>query len=121
MNDKLTEQIAYHVLANLGILPSDFINISETKRINDKQFMLPDKISFETEDGALLQRNMFGCQVLVTDKREFKMLLADCTQEKDIPEYALIIQLKDAPAYGLYLIFNRLVERSSRSRGNDCC
>lgn len=110
MNDKLTEQIAYHVLANLGILPSDFINISETKRINDKQFMLPDKISFETEDGALLQRNMFGCQVLVTDKREFKMLLADCTQEKDIPEYALIIQLKDAPAYGLYLIFNRLVE-----------
>lgn len=110
MNEKLTEQIAYHVLANLGVLPSTFTNIDETKKVTDKQFMLPEKISFETEEGALLQKSIFGCQISVTDQKEFKMLLADCTQEKDVPEYALVIQLKDAPAFGVYLIFNQLVE-----------
>jgi hypothetical protein len=110
MNEKLTEHIAYHVLANLGVLPSTFTNIDETKRVNDKQFMLAEKISFETEEGQLLHKNIFGCQVLVADKKEFKMLLADCTQEKDVPEFALIAQLKDAPAFCVYLVFNQLVE-----------
>lgn len=110
MNEKLTEQIAYHVLANLGVLPSTFINVDQTQKLLDKQFFLQEKISFETEEGDLLQKNIYGCQVSVTNQKEFKMLLADCTQEKNVPEYALIIQLKDSPMFGVYLIFNRLVE-----------
>ena len=38
------------------------------------------------------------------------MLLADCSQEKNVPEFALTIQLKDAPTFGVYLIYNKLVE-----------
>lgn len=110
MNEHLTEAIAYHVLANIGALPSDFVNIEQTQLILDKQFILPEKASFETEDGSLLQKNIYGCQIKVTDTKEFKMLLADCSQEKNVPEFALIIQLKDAPLFGVYLIFNKLVD-----------
>jgi hypothetical protein len=110
MNEKLTEEIAYHVLANLGALPSEFVNLDQTRFILDKQFILPEKASFESEDGGLLQKNIYGCQVSVTDKKEFKMLLADCSQEKNVPEFALVIQLKDAPMFGIYLIYNKLVE-----------
>lgn len=110
MNSKLTEQIAYHVFANLGVLPSSFINPEQTKSVIDKQFLLPDKITFVTEEGDVLRKNVYGCQISVTDTKEFKMLLADCTQEKNVPEYCLLIQLKDAPAFGVYLVFNQLVD-----------
>jgi hypothetical protein len=110
MNEKLTEEIAYHVLANLGVLPSNFVDLNQTRFFLDKQFLLPDKTSFQSEDGEILQKNIYGCQISVTDKKEFKMLLADCSQEKIIPEFALIIQLKDAPVFGVYLIYNKLVE-----------
>lgn len=110
MNQKLTEQIAYHVLSNLGALPSAFVNQEQTKSILDKQFILPEKISFESEDGQVSHKHIYGCQVSVTGAKEFKLLLADCTQEKNVPEYCLVIQLKDAPAFGVYLIFNQLVE-----------
>lgn len=109
MNEKLTEQIVYHVLSNLGILPCNFINVDQTKCLIDNQFLLSEKITFQTDEGILLQKNIYGNQASVTDKKEFKMLLADCTQEKDIPEYALIVQLQDAPVFGVYLIFNQLV------------
>src|SRR5271165_958574 len=109
MNPKLTEQICHHILANLGILPSDFLNVAETKSLTDKSFLLPEKISFEIE-GRLVEKNIFGCQVSVTSQKEFKMLLADCTQEKDLPEYVLVAQLKDAPTFGVYLIFNEIIK-----------
>lgn len=109
MNQKLTEEIAYHILANLGVLPSTFLNAVETKSLTDKSFLLPEKVSFEIE-GRVIQKNVYGCQVSVADHKDFKMLLADCTQEKDLPEYVLIAQLKDAPMFGVYLIFNRIIK-----------
>lgn len=109
MNQKLTEQIAIHVLSNLGVLPSSFVNIDQTKSIIDKQNLLPEKLTFEVEGGQAIRKNVYGCQVSVADK-EFKLLLADCTQEKNVPEYCLVIQLKDAPVFSVYLIFNQLVE-----------
>jgi hypothetical protein len=110
MNQKLTEQIALHVLSNLGVLPSDFVNQENTKSVIDKQYLLPEKLTFKAEDGTVLHKNIYGCQVAVTGNKEFRLLLADCMQEKDIPEYCLVIQLKDAPAFGVYLIFNQLVD-----------
>lgn len=109
MNQKLTEEIALHVLSNLGILPSDFVNQDQTKSVFSKQFVLPEKISFESEEKQVFHKNVYGCQVSVTGAKEFKLLLADCTQEKDVPEYCLVVQLKDAPMFGIYLIFNKLV------------
>src|SRR5271166_3464321 len=110
MNPKLTEQIAYHILANLGALPSPYINQDETKAVINKQFLLPEKVTLETAEGETLHKNVYGCQIAITDAKEFKMLLADCTQEKNVPEYCLVIQLKDAPCFGVYLIFNQLVD-----------
>lgn len=106
MNHKLTEQIAYHVLANLGVLPADFINAEATKSITDKSFILSEKISFQDED-RVIRNHIYGCQVSVADSKELRLLLADCTQEKNLPEFALLVQLKDAPAFGLYMIFTR--------------
>jgi hypothetical protein len=107
MNNKLTEQIAYHVLANLGVLPADFINQEVTKQITDKSFLLPEKISFETE-GQVTRNNIYGCQVSVADAKELRLLVADCTQEKSLPEFALLVQLKDAPAFGVYMIYTKM-------------
>lgn len=109
MNRKLTEQIAYHVLANLGVLPATFISQAGLQSLIDKQFLLPEKLSFETETGEVLRKNVYGCQISVTDSKEFKMLLADCTQDQDLPEYCLLIKLKDSPTFGVYLLFNQLV------------
>jgi hypothetical protein len=106
MNKRLTEQIVHHVLANLGVLPADFVNPEITKAINDKQFLLPEKVSFESEDGTTLRKNIYGCQVNIADTKEFKMMLVDCTEEKDLPEFCLLVQLKDAPLFGMYLIFS---------------
>ena len=110
MNQKLTEQIAYHILANLGVLPADFVNKEVTKPIMDKQFLLNEKLAFEGENGSTIRKNIYGCQVNVADNKELKMMLADCTQDKDYPEFCLLVQLKDAPAFGLYLIATQFAE-----------
>ena len=107
MNQLLTEQIAYHVLASLGVLPAPFINKDSIKSLLDKDFLLPEKISFDL-NGETVRKNIYGCQVTISDGKEFKMLVADCTQDKEFPEYCLITQLKDAPAYGVYLVFTML-------------
>jgi hypothetical protein len=110
MNTKLTEEIAYHVLANVGILPSSFVNYGATKSLKDPQFLLPEKVNFQTSEGETINSNVYGCQISITNSKDFKLLLADCKQEESIPEYALLIQLQDAPAFGVYLAFNRMVE-----------
>lgn len=108
MNQQLTEQIVYHIFANLGVLPAPFINKDTTRSLIDKQFILPEKITFEV-NGETVKKNIFGCQVAVTDGKDFKMLIADCTQDKNLPEYCLLINLKGAPCYGVYFVFNGLV------------
>ena len=108
MNTKLTEQIACHILANLGVLPSTFVDQDNTRSVIDKQFLIQEKVSFEI-DGEIVKKNIYACTKTITDSKEFRMLLADCTKEKDLPEYCLLIQLKDAPFFGVYLIFNQLV------------
>lgn len=114
MNQQLTEEIAYHILANLGILPAPFVNKELTKSIIDKQFLLPEKISFDL-NGETIRKNIYGCQVNVADGKEFKLLVADCTADKNLPEYCLVVQLKGAPAYGVYMIFTGLAQEATDS------
>lgn len=111
MNQQLTEQIAHHVLANLGVFSADFVNKDTTKSLVDKHFILPEKIVFEV-GGETVKKNIFGCQVTVADGKDFKMLLADCTQEKDLPEYCLLVNLKDSPCYGVYFVYSGLSEEA---------
>jgi hypothetical protein len=105
MNRNLTEQIALHVLANLGVVSANFVNKEATQSIINKSYLLPEKISFE-DNGQIVRKNIYGCQVSIADSKELRLLLADCTQDKEFPEFALLVQLKDAPAFGIYMIIS---------------
>jgi hypothetical protein len=102
MNRTLMENIVRHVFANLAIIPSAFVNIDKTKSLMSKDFVLNDTLSFE---GCVVKNKIWGCQVLA-EQQELKILLGDCSQERQTPEYCLVVQLKDAPAYGIYLVCN---------------
>src|ERR1700674_5006520 len=103
MNTKLTEQIVFHVLANLGVLPANFVNAETTRSLVDKSLLLSEKLAFEV-DGETIRKNVYGCQLTIADNKEFKMLLADCTQDKEFPEFGLLVQLKDSPSFGVYFM-----------------
>lgn len=107
MNYQLTEEICYHILANLGVLPSTFVSVQSSRSIIDKQFIIPDKINFQIEDQSV-SKNVYGAQVMITGDKEFKLLLVDNSLD-DVPEYGLLVQMKDAPAFGVYLVFNKLL------------
>lgn len=105
MNRLLMENIVKHVLANLAVIPSSFVNVDKTKSLMTKEFLLHDKIPFENEGSELIENRIWGCQISA-EEQELKLLLGDCTQEKNLPEYCLIVQLKNAPAYGVYLVYS---------------
>lgn len=104
MNLNLRAEIIRHVFANFGIIHSEYVS-NKTRSLMSKEYLLPEKLSFDDDDGNVRENKVWGCQ-LSADAQEVKVLLADCTQEKDFPEYCLLIQLKNAPSYGLYLVFN---------------
>lgn len=112
MNLNLRAEIVRHVFANFGVIYSPYIS-EKTQPLNSKKYLLSEKLSFEDDDGVL-QNKVWGCQLSV-DTQEIKILLADCTQEKDYPEYCLLVQLKNAPAYGIYLHFNESFGHQSDS------
>lgn len=105
MNHNLVNAIAYHIFSGLAIVPSNFINIHSTKPLTSKEYLLSETIPFTLDDGTDLKNKVWGCQLLY-NQEEVKMLLADCTIEKDVTEYALLVALKGAPTYGIYLIMD---------------
>jgi hypothetical protein len=110
MNKELMEHIIDHVFANLAIIPSSFIDFKRTKSLISTEYLLPEKITLDLE-GEYIQNRVWGCQISI-EKQEMRMLLADCSQDKETPEYALLVQLKDSPAYGLYIVCNTDVENA---------
>lgn len=105
MNKVLTEQIIKHIFYNLAILSSSTINLDKTKSLMSKDFLILEKVPFETNIPNI-NNNIWACQVY-TDKHEIKFLLGDCRQEKNVSEFCLLVELKDAPIYGLYLVENK--------------
>ena len=112
MNIKLLDQIVRNVFSNLLIIKSDFINIETSKALNSKDFLLREKIDFDTDEGVISNK-IWGCQISTGDQ-EIKLLLGDCSQD-DVAEYCLIVQLKNTPTYGVYLIDT---ESSSKNTGD---
>src|SRR5258708_31122088 len=106
MNLSLLKEIVFHVYAHFAIFTSDFVNLKTTDSLMNPQFLLKEKISFEVEK-TIYQGQIWGCQITV-GPQEIKILLGDCTLDKEFPEFAMIIQPKNAPSYGLYLIYNTL-------------
>ena len=109
MNRILLETIVKHVLANLAIIPSEFVKLGATKSLKSKDFLLTERMPFIMDDGLQVNRNVWGCQLSV-EQQEIKLLLADCSLEENIPEYALLVQLKDNPYYGVYLVHSNEVD-----------
>ena len=100
MNKQLLESIVKHVFANLAIIPSDFVNLDRSRSLMEKEYLLDQKLTFE---GDVRQGQVWGCQ-LSSDLQEIKMLLGNCSQDDSVLEYCLIVSIKNAPSYGLYLI-----------------
>jgi hypothetical protein len=106
MNKALLETIVKHVFANFMVVPSTHVNVGKSKSFTDKEWLLHDQIPFDVEGSDQVQKNhVWGCQISA-DQQEVKVLLGDCTEDKNFPEYALIVHLKDSPTYGLYLVNN---------------
>jgi hypothetical protein len=101
MNTALMEQIVQHVFANLGLISAAHVRHSQS--IIDKNFRLPDKKLSFFSGSQEVHRAVYGAQVQIGDK-EFKILAGDCSQDKDTPEYCVIIQLTGLPAYGMYMV-----------------
>lgn len=112
MNPNLRAEIIKHVFANFGVIPADYVN-EKTRSLSSKEYLISEKLSFEDESGVI-QNKVWGCQ-LSADIQEIKILLADCTQEENHPEYCLLVQLKNAPSYGLYLNFDEFLGRQTNS------
>jgi hypothetical protein len=103
MNEQLTEQIARHILASLGVLPVSFIDYDTSRSLNTKDFLLQQRLLFKNEKQQVVKNAIYGCQMIVGQK-QFKIVLGDCSQEEGVPEFCLIAQLTGLPAYGLYMI-----------------
>lgn len=109
MNLQLRELIVKHVLANLAIIPSTFVSLDKSKSLKTKEFLLNDKISFMASDSKLVENKVWGCQ-FSAEQQELKILLADCSIDPNIPEYAVLIHLKNQPMYGIYLVNSDVID-----------
>lgn len=97
MSAELTEQIIRHVYYCLGVkLPG---KDSLVYSISQPEYLIPQKITYD--DGQT--GDVWGIKFDIADN-ELSILLADCTQD-NVPEFALLVNLKDTPAYGAYLIY----------------
>ena len=101
MNLILREEIVKHIFSNFGIISSNHVNLNNSHSLLSKEFCLKDIISFENGNTPL-NNKVWGCQTTIQNK-EIKILLADCSID-NIKEYALFIQMKDQPSYGLYFV-----------------
>lgn len=111
MNFVLMEEVIRHIFANLAIVPSPRIDTNKTISIRDKNFLLSQKLVFTDDVDKEVQNSIWGCNINTSQSTEgLTLLLGDCTQYSDIPEFCLIVSLKDAPVYGLYLVYNDLKE-----------
>lgn len=101
MNKALMEQITKHIMMGFGVIPS--LDEQHFRSIIDKEFLLPHKLIFKSEEGLVVNNKVYGAQLNIGEK-EFKIMLGDCSQDKNIPEYCLVIKLTGNPAYGAYMV-----------------
>lgn len=114
MNTVLRTEIIKHIYACFGVYQSSWINKATSRSLMDKNWLLSSKITFQ---GLENTGDVWGCQLSTSDQ-ELKIVLADCSEPFDYDnadindaalspvEFAMLVQLKNAPCYGLYLAWN---------------
>lgn len=105
MNRVLLSEIVKHIYSNFGLLGSKYVDIQRTQSLNSKEFLLPEKMSFRDGEGKTVQNKIWGCQISV-DQSEIKIMAADCGIDPEIPEYCVLVQLKNSPAYCMYFVYS---------------
>lgn len=105
MNKALTQEIINHIFSGFSVLQSGYFNNSKFKSLKSSEFLLSEKVSFEDDDGRMRKNNIWGVQFTI-ENSPLKILLADCSVEKNILEYAMLVSLKDSPSYGLYSAYS---------------
>jgi hypothetical protein len=107
MNKQLTSQIINHIFSNLLIINASDFNINKFKSIKSTEHLLPETISFagDSADEETINK-IWGIQLSI-DGQKLKMLLANCSVDPNILEYALLIKMQDTPAYGVYGSYNK--------------
>jgi hypothetical protein len=108
MNPILIEAIIRHLLGQFGVIPSPHVDSQKSKPLTSKEFLLSEQLSFQDEEGKISKKDVWGCR-LSSAQHEVIVVLGDCSQDA-IPEYSLVIQPKDAPAYGLHLVCDPVAE-----------
>jgi hypothetical protein len=112
MNQVLMESIVQHIFANLGLIAAPFIDSKYTQSLITKDFKLNDKkLIFHGEEGEI-HRSVYGCQVSLADKT-FRIMVGDCSQDQNTPEYCIVIQLTGMPAYGMYMVCDPKAENEA--------
>lgn len=101
MNIPLTEQITVHIFAGLGLV--SIPSIQHVQSIVDKKFKLQDKKINFSSGSQQIQRSVYAAQIKLSNK-EFKIMVGDCSQDSETPEFCAVVQLTGLPAYGLYMI-----------------
>lgn len=109
MNQPLMEQIVHHIFANLGLVATSYVNLQNTQSLIDKEFRISDKHLSFSSDSQLISRPIYGCQVVLGDKT-FRILVGDCSQDIELPEYCVVVQLTGLPVYGMYMICDHHID-----------
>lgn len=106
MNISLLNQIVQHVFACFGVIHAPFISL-KTDSLNHPNYLLSKKLEFQI-DKDIISNKVWGCQ-LTLNGQDVKILLGDCRQSDDAYEFAMIVSLKNAPTYGLYIVYDDLI------------
>jgi hypothetical protein len=104
MNLKLTQSIVEHIYASLLIKPAKFIENKGSLSILNKEFILDRTLDLNDSE-KVFYNEIWGCESNVSGK-QISLLVGNCSLEKEVDEYCLIVKLKDAPSYGCYLVLN---------------
>jgi len=101
MNYTLQKEILKHIFKRFGILLTE----NETQlgfidNLLDDKYLTDKKIGFETEDKKKYSNNIWAATATVNTTK-LKILIADISE--DIPEYTIMFQMDNLPAYALRL------------------
>lgn len=105
MNKQLTQEIINHIFSGFSILKSEDFNYKKYKSLKSSDYLLSDKISLQDDDGNTINNSIWGIQFAIED-HYLRILLANCSLDKTVAEYAMLIKLKDSPSYGLYSAYS---------------
>lgn len=112
MNPILMENIVEHIFANLGLIAVPYIDHRHTRSLINKEYRLLDKQLTFGIDTDTVHRPVYACQVTLANKT-FKVMVGDCSQDSKSPEYCVVIQLTDMPAYGMYLVCSHELDKEA--------